>query len=147
MRLFYIDLEQAIQIHEKTIEISGGGVSGHLNIEQLDSVLTHIQNDDYYPSFIDKLTHLVFAVNRFHCFQDGNKRLSISLGIQFLNLNGYLYCINRFVQEMENLSYHVAAGRIDDALLRRVMESIIYERDFSEALKLEILSCMDDSNL
>jgi len=147
MKLFYIDLKQAVQIHEKTIAVSGGGEPGSLNLDQLESVLAHIQNDGYYPTFIDKLTHLVFAVNKFHCFQDGNKRISISLGIQFLNLNGYLYCINRFVREMENLSYHVAAGRIDKPLLRRVMESIIYESDFSEELKLEILSCIDENYL
>jgi hypothetical protein len=34
-------------------------------------VLEHIQNDDYYPDLQDKLTHLVFAVAKFHCFNDG----------------------------------------------------------------------------
>lgn len=146
MKLFYIDLKQAIQIHERTIEISGGGEKGSLNLNQLESVLTHIQNDDYYPTFVDKLTHLVFSANKFHCFQDGNKRISIALGIQFLNLNGYLYCINRFVREMENLSYYVASGQIDKKLLHRIINSIIYENDFSEELKLEILNCMDENN-
>ena len=139
--VLYIDIEQAKSIHEKTVRVSGGGNLGIIDIGLLDSVLMHIQNDDYYPTFEDKLTHLVFAVNRNHCFSDGNKRLSISLGIQFLNLNGYLYCLGRFITEMENISYHLAAGLIEKDLLQRIIHSMLEnERDFNEALKLEIFS-------
>ena len=137
----YIDIDQALSIHEKTVEVSGGGSLGRINIGLLESVLEHIQNDDYYPTFEEKLTHLVFAVNKNHSFSDGNKRLSISLGIQFLNLNGYLYCLGRFIAEMENISYHLAAGLIEKELLQCIIHSILEnERDFDEALKLEILT-------
>lgn len=138
---FYIDIEQAVRIHEKTVQVSGGGDVGIINIGLLESVLEHIQNDDYYPAFEDKLTHLVYAVNKNHSFSDGNKRLSISLGIQFLNINGYLFCLGRFITEMENISYHMAAGLIEKDLLRQIIHSILEnERDFDEALKLEIYS-------
>ena len=137
----YIDIDQALSIHEKTVEVSGGGSLGRINIGLLESVLEHIQTDDYYPTFEEKLTHLVFAVNKNHSFSDGNKRLSISLGIQFLNLNGYLYCLGRFIAEMENISYHLAAGLIEKELLQCIIHSILEnERDFDEALKLEILT-------
>ncbi len=139
--MFYIDTEQAVLIHEKTVQVSGGGDLGTINIGLLEAVLEHIQNDDYYPGFEDKLTHLVYAVNKNHSFSDGNKRLSISLGVQFLNMNGYLYCLGRFIAEMENISYHMAAGLIEKDLLRQIIHSIIdNERDFDEALKLEIYS-------
>jgi len=138
---FYIDIEQAVRIHEKTVQVSGGGDVGAINIGLLEAVLEHIQNDDYYPDFEDKLTHLVYAVNKNHSFSDGNKRLSISLGIQFLNINGYLFCLGRFITEMENISYHMAAGLIEKDLLRQIIHSILEnERDFDEALKLEIYS-------
>ncbi|MBD3378606.1 type II toxin-antitoxin system death-on-curing family toxin [candidate division KSB1 bacterium] len=143
MKIIYLDLNMAIQIHEKTVQVSGGGELGQLNIQQLDSVLEHIRNDDYYPTFVDKLTHLVFCANKFHCFQDGNKRIAISLGIHFLNLNGYLYCIERFTREMENTSYHLAAGKIDKDLLRQIIDSLINESDFSEELKLTIYECIN----
>jgi len=139
--MLYIDIEQAIIIHEKTVRVSGGGSLGIINIGSLESILTHIRNDDYNQTFEEKLTHLVFAVNRNHCFSDGNKRLSISLGIQFLNLNGYLYCMGRFITEMENISYHLAAGLIEKDLLQRIIHSMLEnERDFNEALKLEIVT-------
>ena len=139
--ILYINIEQALSIHEKTVQISGGGSLGTINTGTLESVLEHIQNDDYYPTFEEKLTHLVYAVNRNHSFSDGNKRLSISLGVQFLNLNGYLYCLRRFIPEMENISYHLAAGLIEKNLLQRILHSMIEnERDFDEELKLEIFT-------
>lgn len=141
----YINIEQAVSIHEMTVRISGGGSLGIINIGLLESVLEHIQNDDYYPTFEEKLTHLVFAVNKNHSFSDGNKRLSISLGIQLLNLNGYLFCLNRFITEMENISYHLAAGLIEKDLLQRIIHSILEnERDYDEALKLEILTIISE---
>ena len=88
--MIYITLEQADAIHKKTIQYSGGGTYEHLDIGKLDSVLQHIQNDDYYPTFVDKLTHLFFCTCQFHCFADGNKRLAITLATQFLLFNGYM---------------------------------------------------------
>ena len=144
MTTIYISYEQAMQTHRKTIEYSGGGSYSSLNIGYLSSALELIQNDDYYPVFEDKLVHLVWSINRNHAFSDGNKRLSITLGVQFLSLNGYLYCIERFLREMENISYHLAAGRIDKDLLTEIIHSFLEnENDFSEELKLKILFAID----
>ena len=60
----YITIEQATEIHQKTVKHSGGGVLGHIDLGRLDSVLQNIRNDDYYPMFIDKLTHLFFLYLR-----------------------------------------------------------------------------------
>jgi death-on-curing protein len=106
-------------------------------------MLEHIQNDDYYPAFEDKLTHLFFSANKSHCFQDGNKRIAISLGMKFLLDNGYLYVIQKFAQKMEMVSYQLAAGRIDKKLLHEIICSILHENDYSEELKLKILHCIE----
>ena len=142
MSLIYLTLEQAIEIHSKTIEVSGGGMNGSLELGKLDSVLEHIQNDDYYPTFEDKLTHLFFCACKFHCFQDGNKRIAITLCAQMLLLNGYLFCVSHFIKEAENISYHVAAGNISKELLGRWMKAILYGEEDDEALKLEILNAI-----
>lgn len=147
MPTIYLTLEQAIAIHAKTVEVSGGGAQGTLDTRRLESVLCHIQNDDYYPTFEAKITHLFFSVNKFHCFQDGNKRIAISLSAQMLLLNGYLWCANRFLREMENISYHVAAGRIDKELLKDVIHAVLYdELDRDESLKLRIIAAINDYN-
>ncbi len=49
MALVYITLDQALETHQKTVAVSGGGALGVFNIGQLGSVLQNIQNDDYYP--------------------------------------------------------------------------------------------------
>ncbi len=138
--LCYITLDEAIEIHKLTVQNSGGGALGHFDLGRLDSVLQNIQNDDYYPSFVDKITHLFFCACEFHCFEDGNKRIAITLSAQFLLKNGYLSVAQSFLKEMENISYHVAAGKIDKDLLYEIMESILkgsFESD--ESLKLKII--------
>lgn len=143
--IIYLTLEQAKTIHSKTIQYSGGGTYEELDIGKLDSVLQHIQNDDYYPNFVDKLTHLFFSTCQFHCFADGNKRLAITLSLQFLLFNGYMGIAKNFMTITENISYHVAAGKIDKKLLHKIMTAIMdgtYDRD--EELKLEILISIED---
>jgi len=142
VELIYLTLEQAIEIHAKTVEVSGGGALGHLELGKLDSVLHHIQNDDYYPTFEEKLTHLFFCACKFHCFQDGNKRIAITLCAQMLLLNGYLYCAGNFIREFENISYHVAAGNIDKDLLLEVITAHVQGDSENEDLKLSILNAI-----
>lgn len=137
--IIYFTLDQAISTHQKTVKYSGGGVLGHFDLGRLDSVLQNIQNDDYYPTFVDKITHLFFCTCEFHCFEDGNKRLAITLSAYFLLLNGYMAVAKSFFEITENISYQVAAGKIDKLLLHRIMIDIMdgtYEID--EELKLDI---------
>ena len=137
--MIYLTIERAIEIHRETIKNSGGGDYGQINIGYLSSCLEHIQNDDYYPTFEDKLVHLIWSVNRNHSFSDGNKRLSIT-GAAFLIINGYMACLGRFMVEMENISSHLAAGRISKELLQKLIHSFLEgELDFEESLKLEYL--------
>lgn len=146
--IIYISKEQARHTHHKTIEYSGGGSVSEINIGYLESVLEHIQNDDYYSTFEEKLVHLIWSINRNHAFLDGNKRLSITLGVQFLSLNGYLFCIKRFLREMENISYHLAARRIEKDLLTEIVHSFLEnENDFCEELKFKILLAIDNQEI
>jgi death-on-curing protein len=138
MAVIYLTLDQAVDVHRKTVEVSGGGALGHLELGKLESVLDHIQNDDYYPTFEEKLTHLFFCTCKFHCFQDGNKRIAITLAAQILLFNGYLYCAGQFIREMENISYHVAAGSISKEQLGEIITAVINDGMDSEELKLKI---------
>jgi len=143
LQIFYFDTKHAIDVHDWIIENSGGR-PGYENIGLIDSVLDHIQNDMYYPTFVEKLKHLVFAVNKFHAFTDGNKRSSLVLGAYFLELNGYDYCVNKFIQEMENIGVWVADNKINDMLLLDILKSIIEEDEFSESLKLRIFEAVEE---
>lgn len=143
MELNYITIEEAKKIHALTVKHSGGGAMGHLNLGYLDSALQHIQNDDYYSSFVDKITHLFFSACQFHCFEDGNKRIAITLSAQFLIINGYMSVAETFFRETENISYHVAGGKINKDLLHDIMDSILkgnYEEN--EEIKLKIYNAI-----
>jgi len=141
MPFLYFTTEYAIKTHDKIIEISGGA-SGIKDLGNLESPLEHIQNDDYYPDLEDKITHLVFTINKNHAFTDGNKRSSIALGAFFLELNGLDSMVSRFIIEMENIAVHVADNRIDKDLLFEIITSLIYEEDYSEELKLKIIESL-----
>ena len=142
MAIIYLTLDQAIETHRNTVEVSGGGTYEHLNVDKLASVLEHIQNDDYYPQLVDKLTHLFFSANKFHCFADGNKRIAITLCAQMLLFNGYMAWVAEFLHEMENISYHVAAGKIDKDLLHEIITAFLAKEMDDESLKLKIFNAI-----
>ena len=137
----YFDIKHAVEVHDWIIENSGG-LSGVKNIGSLESVLEHIQNDLYYPTFEEKLNHLVFTINKFHAFNDGNKRSSLTLGAYFLELNGYDYCVEKFFLGMENIVVWVAENKISKELLFKLITSLVMDDEYSEELKLELLEAV-----
>lgn len=141
MELIYITTSYAIKTHDKIIEVSGGR-PGIIDIGALDSILEHVQNDHYYPEIDHKLTHLVYAINKGHCFNDGNKRTSIALGAFFLELNGLEIFCDKFIIEMENIAVDVADNIIDKELLGEIIFSLISEDEYGESLKLKIINAL-----
>ena len=141
MKLLYFTTESAIKAHDKILELSGGK-QGAKDIGALDSIMHHLQNDDYYPCFEDKLTHLVYSVNKGHCFTDANKRTSIALGSFFLIFNGLEVFADKFIIEMENIAVAVADNLIDKILLSEIIFSLINQDDYDETLKLKIIHAL-----
>ena len=139
MQFNYFTSSYAIQVHDDIIKNSGGSL-GILNIGLLESTLEHLQNDLYYPEIENKVTHLFYAINKNHSFQDGNKRASIALTAYFLEINNLSFSVNRFIEEMENIAVDVADNRIDKDLLFEIVSSLTYENDFSEELKIKIIN-------
>lgn len=65
------------------------------------------------------------------------------MSAQFLLKNGYMSVAKTFFLETENISYHVAAGKINKELLHKILTAIMkgsYEED--ESLKLEIFEAI-----
>jgi death-on-curing protein len=139
--ILYFDIQHAVEVHDWIIDNSGG-FPGTREIGSLESVLEHIQNDTYCPSFEEKLNHLVFSINKFHAFNDGNKRSSLSLGAYFLEINGYDYCVQKFVLEMENIVVWLAEGKILKELLLRLITSLIMDDGYPDELKLDLIAAV-----
>ncbi|MDR1950800.1 MAG: Fic family protein [Bacteroidales bacterium] len=139
----YITYNEALSVYGKTIEKSGGGYSGIRDKGGIESVLNFIQNDAYYPDFVSKLSYLVFRFCSGHFFNDGNKRIALTLGTYFLHKNGHFWAAAQFMQRMEAVVYQIAASKIDDELLQRIIIAVVDCRDFDEKLQLDIIRAIE----
>ena len=138
--LSYINYKEALNIYYKTVEKSGGGMVGVRDEGGIKLAL--VQNDDYYPEIADKAAYLMYSLCKGHYFADCNKRISITLTLSFFLRNGYMYLVKDFMEEMEAIGYHVAAGHIDRDLLTEVMRCIVNDEDYSEAIKIDLMEAM-----
>lgn len=137
--LKYIDYDVALEVYSKTVAASGGGLQGVKDDGGIRKVLDFVQNDLYYPTFVDKLTYLVFGLCTGHYFEDANKRVALTIGACFLLYNGHYWHACNFMRFMEANIYHVAAGNIGKDLLHRIITSYMANEDLSEDLKLAII--------
>lgn len=137
--LKYPDYDEALNVYYKTIDASGGGLHGVKDEGGIKKVLDFVQNDLYYPTFIDKLTYLIYGICTGHYFEDCNKRIALTLGVWFLFYNGHYWHAANLMPMMEAFIYHVAAGRIDKDLLHRIIECYMANEDYPESLQLEII--------
>jgi len=138
----YISYDEALTVYQKTIEKSGGGLSGIRDEGGIKSVLEFVQNDDYYPDFISKLAYLVFRFCSGHFFLDGNKRIALTLGVYFLHKNKHYWAATQFMKRMEAIIYHVAASNINDELLLSIIKCVVECKDFDERLKMDIINAI-----
>lgn len=52
--LKYIDYDEALVVYSKTVAASGGGLQGVKDEGGIRKVLDFVQNDLYYPTFVEK---------------------------------------------------------------------------------------------
>ncbi len=143
----YIEYKEAIHVYQRTIAHSGGGTEGVLNEGGIRSVLDFVQNDMYYPDFSSKLTYLMFRFCTGHFFNDGNKRIALTLGTFFLHKNGMYWHACIAMKYFEAIIFHVAASHIDQDLFSRIVQCFIKGEDEDEALKIEIAKAMNNGSL
>ena len=121
----YLSLQEVQKIHDDMLgDIGGLKGANTKQIDLLDSALTQIQNDKYYPSFIDKLTHLMFACVKFHPFVDGNKRTALLIGDAFIILN-HKATPKDFYQRLENVIVSVASDEISKDGLKQILSAML----------------------
>lgn len=138
----YLTFEEVVSVYQKMLEKSGGGLSGIREENGIKSVLVFIQDDTYYPSFEEKLNHLIYSFCASHFFADGNKRIAITVGAYFLLKNGYIFAARDLMPRLEAIIYHVASSHIRKDLLQRIVSCIVHEVDYDESLKIELSYAM-----
>ena len=138
MGIDYIDYETTLSIYAKTVEKSGGGMAGVRDEGGILLMLENVQNDLYYPEIADKAAYMMFSLCRGHYFTDCNKRISITLTMYFLLLNGYLFVAQTFMKDMEEITLDLAAGCIEKELLTDIMHCLVNGEEYSESILLSI---------
>lgn len=125
--MMYIDLEHVISIHDAVLRESGGA-SGNINKDYINGILEFIKNDDYYSSFTEKLSYLVYSIASNHCFLDGNKRTAIATGMYFLIINDYdTLTVSKFVESMENAVPLVVNHTFSREDLTEIIAAILWD--------------------
>ncbi|MGV0026292.1 type II toxin-antitoxin system death-on-curing family toxin [Phormidesmis priestleyi] len=109
----YLALFEVLDLHRRIIEQSGGGL-GIRDLGLLKSAIAQprmtFDNDDLYPTVIDKAVKLGFSIIMNHPFIDGNKRTGHAAMETFLILNGLE--ISASVGEQEQVILTVASGMV-----------------------------------
>ena len=122
----YLNIQDVMTLHQQMIEAMQGlkGVNPQ-QIGLLESALQQIQNNDYYPNFIDKLTHIVFACVKFHPFLDGNKRTALLVARTFIVMNYPKILLENFYQNLEDVVVAVAEGKTTKEELREILQNLL----------------------
>ncbi len=143
----YIDFNEILNVYAKTIEQSGGGFSGIRDEDAIKSILEFVQNDIYYPSFVEKLAFLISRFCTGHYFNDGNKRISLTLGVYFLHKNDFFWEATILMKEAEAIIYHLAAGNISTDFFGKWIECFMNHIELSEELKIELAKAINNGAL
>lgn len=112
MSIVYFAVNDVWEIHKKVLKISGG-LDGFKDKQAISQVCDFIQNDIYYPAFVDKLAYIIFSISKNHFFNDGNKRTSLAVASYFLLINGYDKKIGLFMQDMEIYIVELVENKIN----------------------------------
>ena len=128
--IVYIDYDEALTIYGKMIDASDGGFEGVRDEGGIRATLDFVQNDLYYPTFAEKLTYLMYRFCSGHFFNDGNKRIALTLGAYFLHKNNYYWHACICMRTLESIIYHVAASNINQDLLLRIVNSFLTSKDY-----------------
>ena len=111
----YLTREQVIKLHQALIETSGGS-SGIRDEGMLDSALkTPLQTFDeneLFPSVLDKAVRLAFGLIKNHPFIDGNKRIGTHVMLIFLALNNIMLSYKD--EELIDIILKVASGKANE---------------------------------
>ena len=120
----YFDVERIWEIHEIVLNVSGG-LKGYKDKEGISQICDFMQNDLYYPTFLDKLVYLIFSISKNHFFNDGNKRTALAAGSLFLSLNGYNSKLDLYITEMETYIVELVEGKITRIELVKILKNYL----------------------
>lgn len=86
MDIYYLDMEDVLQVHEEQIMLFGG-TPGISDAGLIEAALARHQSG-YYKDLIEEAAALWESLTMNHGFVDGNKRIGFAATYVFLRING-----------------------------------------------------------
>ena len=112
--IVYLTLEQVLYIH-KRIQDKTGGMRGVRDLGALQAAIARPQatfaDQELYPDLFTKAAAIMHSIVLNHPFLDANKRVGLTAGALFLNINGYLLKAQQ--SALEQVILELARGELD----------------------------------
>ena len=124
-----------------------GGMPGVKDEGLIRSPVEFISEGQYYPTFADKLTHLVYSLIKNHGFNDGNKRTALAAGALLLMMNGYDSFVGYYFLMFEQVMVLVAENKITKGQLYELFVDIVENGTLSESSTLLIIESLPEGTL
>lgn len=142
----YFTYEALLEVHDMVLAVSGG-MPGVKDEGLIRSPVEFISEGQYYPTFADKLTHLVYSLIKNHGFNDGNKRTALAAGALLLMMNGYDSFVGYYFLMFEQVMVLVAENKITKGQLYELFVDIVENGTLSESSTLLIIESFPEGTL
>lgn len=142
----YFTYEALLEAHDMVLAVSGG-MPGVKDEGLIRSPVEFISEGQYYPTFADKLTHLVYSLIKNHGFNDGNKRTALAAGALLLMMNGYDSFVGYYFLMFEQVIVLVAENKITKEQLYELFVDIVENGTLSESSTLLIIESLPEGTL
>ena len=142
----YFTYEALLEVHDMVLAVSGG-MPGVKDEGLIRSPVEFISEGQYYPTFADKLTHLVYSLIKNHGFNDGNKRTALAAGALLLMMNGYDSFVGYYFLMFEQVMVLVAENKITKEQLYELFVDIVENGTLSESSTLLIIESFPEGAL
>ena len=142
----YFTYEALLEVHDTVLAVSGG-MPGVKDEGLIRSPVEFISEGQYYPTFADKLTHLVYSLIKNHGFNDGNKRTALAAGALLLMMNGYDSFVGYYFLMFEQVMVLVAENKITKEQLYELFVDIVENGTLSESSTLLIIESLPEGAL
>lgn len=143
----YLTADQVHAIHDYILELSPWDISWIMKPWLIESTLEFIQNDDYYPTFTEKVSYLLFSISQNHSYVAANKRTALVATMQFILLNtNDSDLASRFMREFEKIVVWVAKGSVSKQWLTEYVDWFLSTGP-SESALLQIYKELHSHNL
>ena len=116
--MIWITADDAILVHSRVIQISGGidGIRDQAGLEAaISAPLQSFGGQDLFPTAIEKIARIGYGVAANHAFLDGNKRIGAMLTQLLLKWNGFHLKLQS--GELAEMFISIAAGNSDESTL------------------------------